>query len=323
MKNEKFKSSYKYTKELYAEFNKGLRWRERLYYLIMIVLIILTVLSIGFIFFLDYHFVGYMAIILIFMSIICVLLDRSSLNYKRMVESHNRKEVCLDIVLTDDCILGIDGKNQSEYSYDSIKRIVETNNLIILVLKYRLGITIDKRNLTGGSLSDLKKFLSKKCLKVKKIEQAQKYDKQYFELTLIIGIVFFIIAQIFYINDYKELTKIKDYLIVNYSLNDKDFYFTHDEATLEMDVENDHYLAYFYRAREKDFYSMYKKYSLDDNLEKFSKNCNESSKIIQCKFEDSDDTYYAMTYKDNFIRIVVSSEEVWTWLIVNPAVFGE
>ncbi len=323
MKNERFKSSYKYTKELYKEFSKGLRWRERLYYLVILVLIIITILSIGFIFFLDYHFVGYTSIVLIIISIACVIIDRSKLNYKRMIESHNGKEVSLDILLKDELIMGKDGKNKFEYSYDSIKKIVETKNLIILVLKYRLGITIDKRSLTGGSLSELKNFLLKKCLKVKKIEQVQKYDKQYFELTLIIGVVFFIIAQIFYINDYKELTKIKDYLIVNYSLNDKDFYFTHDEATLEMDVENDHYLAYFYRARDKDFKDVYKKYSLDDSLEKFSENCSESSKSIQCKFKDSDDTYYAMTYKDNYVRVVVSSEEIWTWLIVNPAVFGE
>lgn len=323
MKNEKFKSSYKYTKELYAEFNKGLRWRERLYYLIFFALMIVIILSIGFVFFLDYHFVGYMSIYLMVLSAACIIMDRSKINFKRMIENHGGKDVSLDIILTDDAIIGKDGKNKSEYSYDSIKRIVETNNLVILVLKYRLGIVIDKRNLTGGNVVDLEKFLLKKCFKVKKVQQAKKFDKQYFELIFIMSLVLFATAQALYINDYKELTKIKDNLIVNYSLNDSEFYFTHDEATLEMDVDNSHYIAYFYRGRDKDFTDLYKKYSLDDDLDKYSKNCYESSKSIQCKFMDSDNTYYAMTYKDNFIRVVVSSEEIWTWLIVNQAVFGE
>ena len=323
MKNEKFKSSYKYTKELYDEFNKGLRWCERLYYIIVLVLILLIVLSVGFIFFLDYHFVGYMSILMMVISTICIILDRSNLNYKRMIESHNGKEVELDIILTDDNIIGKDGKNKSEYSYDSIKRIVETNNLIILGLRYRLGITIDKRNLSGGNTRDLEKFLLKKCSKVKKIEQAKKFDRQYFELLLTMSFVLFVVSQIFYINDYRELTKIKDNLISNFSLNDNEFYFTHDESTLEMDIENSHYIAYFYRGRESDFKSLYKEYSLDENLDKYSKNCYEKSKSVQCKFSDSDGTYYGMMYEKNFIRVVVSNEEIWTWLIVDQAVFGE
>ena len=323
MKNGRFKSSYKYTKELYTEFNKGLRWRERLYYLIIMVLIIITILLVGFIFFLDYHFVGFMSIILIILSVACIIMDRTSLNYKRMVESHNGKEPSLDIILTDNLIIGKDGKNKSEYSYDAVRRVVETNNLVILVLKYKLGITLDKRNLTGGNVKDLEKFLLKKCPNVKKVDQAKRFDKQYFELVLIMGMVLFFVAQALYVNDYKELTKIKEDLMEKYSLQESEFYFTHDEATLEMDIDNSHYIAYFYRGREKDFNNVYKAYSLDADLDKFDDNCYKKNGSVQCKFSDSDETYYGISYEGNFVRVVVSNEEIWTWLIVDQAVFGE
>ena len=192
-----------------------------------------------------------------------------------------------------------------------------------MVLKYRLGISLDKRNISGGDIKELEKFLLKKCINVKKIEQAKKFDKQYFELILIMGMVLFFVAQALYINDYKELTKIKEDLMEKYSLQEGEFYFTHDEATLEMDMENSHFIAYFYRGRDKDFKKEYKEYSLDDDLDKYSNNCYEKKKSIQCKFSDSDGTYYGIAYENNIVRVVVSNEEIWTWLIVDQAIFGE
>ena len=49
------------------------------------------------------------------------------------------------------------------YSYDQVKWLFETEHLLVAVMKLRLCLIIDKRNLQEGSLPECKEFLLSKC----------------------------------------------------------------------------------------------------------------------------------------------------------------
>lgn len=58
--------------------------------------------------------------------------------------------------------------NINSFAFDRVRKIVETQNLLILMMEYQQGIVIDKRTLTGVSVEELKCKLLAACTGVKK-----------------------------------------------------------------------------------------------------------------------------------------------------------
>lgn len=61
-----------------------------------------------------------------------------------------------------------DTGNEHTYQYCHVEQISETKNFFILTCKAKLGLIIDKRNLTGGTKEDLVCFLQERCQAIKK-----------------------------------------------------------------------------------------------------------------------------------------------------------
>lgn len=58
--------------------------------------------------------------------------------------------------------------NINHFEFHRVRKIVETQNLLILMMEYQQGVVIDKRTLTGGSVEELKRDLLTVCTGVKK-----------------------------------------------------------------------------------------------------------------------------------------------------------
>ena len=61
-----------------------------------------------------------------------------------------------------------DNGNENRYGYDQIYSIIESKNLLILTMKYRLCLIVEKRWLRGGTVEELKAHLLNSCPNCKK-----------------------------------------------------------------------------------------------------------------------------------------------------------
>lgn len=90
---------------------------------------------------------------------------RGGPQYKRMVYANGGKPVHSVYVFEEAGILtrNRDNGNENRYGYDQIRSIIETKNLLILTMEYRLCLIVEKRWLRGGSAEELKAFLLERC----------------------------------------------------------------------------------------------------------------------------------------------------------------
>lgn len=101
------------------------------------------------------------------------------IDYKRILRSNN----CViphDLITLDEN--GITRRNLStekeiSVEFSSIREILETKNLLILVDDLRIGHIIDKSTLTGGSRDALVSFLRKSCPKIKKRVRTGRFGR--------------------------------------------------------------------------------------------------------------------------------------------------
>lgn len=117
------------------------------------------------------------------------------IQYKRSLSINNGKPVSTEVKITEINIQGIDKDkgNQTNYTFDKILSITETKNLIILKMKYNLGIIINKNNLEGGSREEFLDFIFEKCQNLKKKTVFQsKYGEIFSKLYMLILLALFV-----------------------------------------------------------------------------------------------------------------------------------
>lgn len=92
------------------------------------------------------------------------------INYNRTVMS-NGGIPPVNIICFDEnaivCSNKVSGSTVS-YSYDQVKWLFKTEHLLVAVMKLRLCLIIDKRNIPEGKLPEFKDFLLNKCVNVKR-----------------------------------------------------------------------------------------------------------------------------------------------------------
>lgn len=95
---------------------------------------------------------------------------KGNIQYKRSLVANGGKPVHGALLFYEDGFTdrNLDTGNEVAYRYDQIRKIIETNHLLVLVLDYRLGVLLDKDTIAGGSLEDLKAFLLEKSQKIRK-----------------------------------------------------------------------------------------------------------------------------------------------------------
>lgn len=120
---------------------------------------------------------------------------KGNLQYKRMVHANGGKTVHQIITFeeTDIRTVNRDNKNENHYGYDQILSLIETKNLLLLTMKYRLCLVVEKRWLKGGTVEELKAFLQNRCPNVKKKVRGDKFGR----IVNIVLIVVLVIGAIF------------------------------------------------------------------------------------------------------------------------------
>lgn len=127
----------------------------------------------------DYNGIVFYSIILIFVGILLYNnKTKGNVQYKRMLSVNKGKPVhnLLTIDVEGIHATNVDTENKNNYTYDQVVSVIETQNLIILMMNYRLGLIIDKNTLTGGNKEELINFIFEKCqnIKRKKVKNSKK-----------------------------------------------------------------------------------------------------------------------------------------------------
>lgn len=188
----KIVTKYTLDEKTHNEFVKGYENNLTIFCFIILIMTIISSLLLS-----DFGYAIRMIIFVLIWSIIIIGINKynKKILYNRLL-LNNKGKVRND-TLTLDCE-SIKGKesngNKGEYNYSDIIAIKETENLLILKLKYKLGLIINKNNLKGANVDEAKEFLLNKCinLKSKKIK-TNKINK----LQLVVLSILFVILIIF------------------------------------------------------------------------------------------------------------------------------
>ena len=90
---------------------------------------------------------------------------KGNIHYKRALSANFGQPPSQDFHFTDTAILSVkDGQPlPGGILYDQVKRVVETKNLLLLILPYRQAVIVSKANLEGGTQKEFLDFLRGKC----------------------------------------------------------------------------------------------------------------------------------------------------------------
>lgn len=164
------KNEYKYTKEIIEEYEKA--WWNNYFKQFKIYAFVLLILGIIILIYGIFNHInitfGIALIVFSFTLIILLYLKRKqaiNLEIKRYNVLHGSKEKTMVVELDDTIKCSLDNESKSDISYDKVKGIIESDNLIILLLDGNMIIALKKDSFTVGSYEECKKFLLKKLNK--------------------------------------------------------------------------------------------------------------------------------------------------------------
>lgn len=168
-KKQEFISEYELSKSMYQEFSNAYLFGNKKLIVLMGVALLLVVFAL---ILKDYKLAMTLGFIeLIYVVILIVVVKRNKkINYNRMLESRGEKSINNKVVINGEKIEIIDtvNGNKVDYNFEQIIGIIESENLIVLKLKYNLGIIISKDKIKGGTSEELVDFLMEICILDKK-----------------------------------------------------------------------------------------------------------------------------------------------------------
>lgn len=167
-----FKSYVVHDLPVNREFNTGYSQSVPAYTFGRIILILCTVY---FCFLMDHLAAVYNYLLLLALWSIVLLVKwlatrNGSIHYKRSLNSNFGKPTRQDFHFTDTAILPV---NEAQtlpggILYNQVMRVIETKNLLLLILPYRQAIIVSKTNLEGGTREEFLNFLRSKCIRWKR-----------------------------------------------------------------------------------------------------------------------------------------------------------
>lgn len=111
---------------------------------------------------------GIVAIWLMVEGIRLFSLRGGGIHYKRSLMLNGGKPTHDSVLFLDDCILTLEQEsgNKAALQYDTVRVVYETENLLLLGMKYSVFLIVDKRTLTG-TREEFGQFLYEKCPKLR------------------------------------------------------------------------------------------------------------------------------------------------------------
>ena len=120
---------------------------------------------------------------------------KGDIQYKRMLQSNQGQPVHMITEFGQECITHTDyhNGNKFHYTYDQFRSIIDTPNLLILMLQHRSCLVIEKRWLKGGSVKELTAFLFEKCTNIKRKKLRRgiggKWISRLLHLVIFVGVI--------------------------------------------------------------------------------------------------------------------------------------
>jgi len=198
-RKKEFSSKYKLDQDMYNEFFKAYLND----FMLKISLIILLVALLLNLILKEYTFVIMFALLeILFIILFKIIIKKNrTIMYKRILESRGLEEINNSVIINEDEITLVDlnNRNKTVYNYDQIIGVIESKNLIILKLKYNLGIILNKETLKGTK-EDLIEFLKEKCQYTHfKVINRIKPKNYFYIINICLCIIILIISIVFYI----------------------------------------------------------------------------------------------------------------------------
>lgn len=155
---------------LHKEFNRGYL-RAGFVRNLLVIPLCLAMLSLTTQFdtpFMVYYFLLFSAVMLV----VYLMQNRKGgdIHYKRMLQMNNGEPPHLIIDICADgihCTHRTNG-NKNELRYDMFRSIIDTPNLLIMVMQHRQCLILEKRWLQGGTVQELSDFLLNNCPNIKR-----------------------------------------------------------------------------------------------------------------------------------------------------------
>lgn len=188
MKKE-FINEYILDEEKFLEFQEAFNKTNDNYINVFISLLVINTCSI---FVFTDKVSLYISIFILLFLLLINIINKNKRVYKRLLLENNNKEIKNKLVLNNKEIIGKgkNNKNKDKYQYEDIKKIIETDNLLILKLNYNFGIIIDKNNIEGGTKEELISCIKEKNKNIKIL------DKNYIEKINIFNMVYVTIISV-------------------------------------------------------------------------------------------------------------------------------
>ena len=167
MENKReFNSKYTLDYKTYKEFSAGYIATNKSSIIMLFVVLVLLILCI---IYKNYETVITFGVLLGIFALLKKVTGRSKLQYKRYKSLNNNEDEEGNVKIDKEKIVYTWKKgNIASYDFSQIIGIIETKNLIILKLKYNMGIILNKNNLDGGTKEELIKYLFSVCNNLKK-----------------------------------------------------------------------------------------------------------------------------------------------------------
>lgn len=173
-KKKEIETKYQLDLKMYKEFSRGYMFSNETSNILLMIIVFLLYVNL---FAKNYGFAMVYSILLMLIAVLPLFI-KGKLQYHRTLESNGGNEPHYKYIFKEDEMIAIneDNSNQNQYQYDQVIAIVETDNLFILKLKYRLGIIVNKNHLDGGTREDFVDFIFQKCtnIKEKKVISAKR-----------------------------------------------------------------------------------------------------------------------------------------------------
>lgn len=198
MNDKEFQSLVTWDLDTYKEFSKGaisIMRHRMIIEVIGIFYLIAFMLAMG-VMRMDMDFFSVAIIFLIVWGVVKFVTRKGDLQYKRMLSNNNGQPPRNQIIISGEGIQtqNLDNGNATNFEFQRILSIMETKNLLILMMEYRQGLVIDKRTLTGGTSEELAACLLSICTNLKKRKinsgRGSKIRKRIFLLLFVIDCAF-------------------------------------------------------------------------------------------------------------------------------------
>ena len=303
-KEKEFSSTYTLDYKKYKEFSVGYIATRKSS---IIMLFVLLGLSMIYMYTKRYDIIIAVGIIFLLLLLLTKITGRNKLQYKHYKSLNNNEDLESTIKIGKEKIISTTQKGDTtSYEFNQIIGIIETKNLLILKLKYNMGIVLDKNNIVGGTKEELIDYLFSVCnnMKKKKVTKSKTWlilRKIFFVLYAIV----FILSIFYFILTQNQMEQYQNLLEQNgYHIEMKEsIYNSHNTKQLTIYKDNEHTWSYMYEfgteADAKRNIEDWANLKTNNNIkdEYIIKNSRNYQKFVI----DDDNKYVILIRNDNFV----------------------